>query len=153
MSDIGAKPANRAMLGHDRQACGQLLAPSRFKQRCSPERATVAEVFEVLDGDLELIVPAGKIADRAASGTKEIALLIAGARQAAGVEDWTSLDVIREVCSDFKRLDSGNFAKTIKQMEDVFNVRRESERKMLVRMSRPGWEAFGTLVKRLGGES
>lgn len=121
--------------------------------KAAVDREIVGEVYEMLEGNLELIIPAGKLADRTASGTKEIALLIAGGRQAAGLEDWTSLDVIRAVCADFKRLDSGNFAKTIKQMEDVFNVRKESERKTLVRMSRPGWEAFGRLVNRLGGGS
>jgi len=117
------------------------------------DRDTVAEVFEVVDGAPALIVPPGKIATRPASGAKEIALLIAGGRQAAGVEEWTTLDVVREVCADFKRLDAGNFAKTIKQMQNEFAVRKESERKTLVRLSRPGWEAFGALVRRLAGGS
>jgi hypothetical protein len=121
--------------------------------KAGTDREVVGEVYEIVDGNLELIIPAGKLSDRVASGAKEIALLIAGGRQAAEIEDWTSLDVVRAVCTDFKRLDSANFAKTIKQMEDVFNVRKESERKTQVRMSRPGWEAFGVLVKRLGGGS
>lgn len=121
--------------------------------KASASRETVAEVYEVRDDGLDLIIPQGKLPAPTASATKEIALLLAGGRQAAGIDEWTSLDVVRDTCSDFKRMDSGNFAKTIRQMEDVFNVRKESDRKTVVRMSRPGWDAFGVLVRRLGGEA
>lgn len=121
--------------------------------RIAAGRDVVAEVFDVRDGHPELIIAPGKLAAGVAAGAKEIALLVAGGRQAAGTEEWTSLDRIRDVCSDFKRLDSGNFAKTMKSMEDVFNFRKESERKTSVKLARPGWESFAALVKRLGGEA
>jgi hypothetical protein len=38
-------------------------------------------------------------------------------------------------------------------MEDVFNFRKDSERKTSVKLSRPGWEEFGGLVRRFGGEA
>lgn len=116
-------------------------------------RETVAEVFDLRDGNIELIIGAGKLPSQVARGTKEIALLVAGGRQAAGLEEWTSWDVIRDWCSEFKRLDSGNFAKTVRSMEEAFNFRKESDRKTLVKLSRPGWETFAATVKRLGGEA
>jgi hypothetical protein len=117
------------------------------------DRETVAEVFDERNGELELIIGPGKLPTSVSAGTKDIALLVSGSRQAAGIEEWTSLDVVREVCAEFKKLDSGNFAKTIKAMTHEFNVRKESERKTVIRVSRPGWDAFSSLVKRLAGAS
>lgn len=130
---------------------GDLLAA--IAARVGTDRETVAEVFDQRNDDLELIIGAGKLPAQVAAGTKEIALLVAGGRQAAGVEEWTALDVVRDVCADFKKLDSGNFSKTIRSMTDEFNVRKESERKTVVRVSRPGWDAFASLIKRLAGAS
>ena len=87
-----------------------------------------------------------------ATATKEIALLVAGGRQAAGLEAWTSWDEIRRWCGEFKKLDSGNFAKTMREMDDVFNTRKESERKLQVRLAKHGWERVADEIRRLGGE-
>jgi hypothetical protein len=125
---------------------------AQIAQRLGVQADTVSEVFDFQDGEVELIIPAGKLSNRSATATKQIALLVAGGRQAAGSEDWTSIDVIREVCSYFRRLDSPNFAKTIKEMDDVFNFRNPSPRKIQVRLARPGWEQFADDVRRLGGE-
>ena len=120
--------------------------------RLGLDRATVEEVFTVQGADLELIVPVGKLPSKVAAATKEIALLIAGGRQAAGVEEWTSWDIIRVVCIDYKRIDSTNFAKTVREMDDVFNFRKDSERKLSVRLARPGWDRLAEAIRRLGGE-
>ncbi len=120
--------------------------------RLGLDRATVGEVFTVQGGEPELIVPVGKLPSKVAAATKEIALLIAGGRQAAGVEEWTSWDIVRAVCTDYKRIDSTNFAKTIREMDDVFNFRRDSERKVSVKLARPGWDRLAEAIRRLGGE-
>jgi hypothetical protein len=125
---------------------------ARIAQRLGLGAETVGEVFDVHEGEVELIIPAGKLPNRPATGTKQIALLVAGGRQAAGTEDWTSIDVIRQACSYFRRLDSPNFAKTIKEMDDVLNFRNPSPRKIQVRLARPGWEQLADDVRRLGGE-
>ena len=118
--------------------------------RANLDRDVVAEVFDERGGELELIIGAGKLSSSVSSGAKEIALLVAGSRQAAAIEEWTALDSIRDVCQEFKKLDS-NFARTIQSMTSSFNVRKESERKLMFRVSRPGWEEFGKLVARLAG--
>lgn len=122
-------------------------------ERIGATRDLVAEVFDVRDGQVELIFAAGKLPAGVAAATKEIALLLAGGRQAAHIDEWTSTDLIRAMCGEFKRLDAGNFAKTIKTMEDVFNFRRESERKTSVKLARPGWESFAASVRRIGGQA
>ena len=52
---------------------------AKIAHRYSIDTATVAEVYAIEDGKLELIVPLSKLAKATATGTKEIALLIAGA--------------------------------------------------------------------------
>jgi hypothetical protein len=116
------------------------------------DATTVAEVYAIENGKLELIVPLSKLPKASATGTKEIALLIAGGRQAGGIEEWTSWEEIRDACVEFKKYDAGNFAKTMHEMDDVFNQRRHSERKYLVKLARPGWDRLGEAIRRLGGE-
>lgn len=130
-------------------AAGDVLAS--IAERLKIDRDTVAEVFTSEDGEPELIISPTKLPEKAATGTKEIALLIAGARQAAGIEDWTSTDEIRKACVDYKRYDQANFASTIHEMGDVFNSRKESPRKTQVRLARPGWERLAAAIRRLGG--
>jgi hypothetical protein len=125
---------------------------AKIASRFDVDAATVSEVYAVEDGQLELIVPLSKLPKAAATGTKEIALLIAGGRQAGGLEDWTSWEEIRSVCVEFKKYDSANFAKTMREMDDVFNQRRQSERKYLVKLARPGWDRLSEAIRRLGGE-
>ena len=141
-----AVPVTRGQL----DAGGDPLA--RIAQRLEIDVETVGEVFDVHEGQVELIIPAGKLPSRVATATKQIALLVAGARQAAGIEDWTSLDKVRDVCAYFRKLDSGNFAKTVREMDDVFNFRNPTPRKIQVRLARPGWELVADEVRRLGGD-
>lgn len=114
----------------------------------------VAQVFSIDDGELQLVIGPGKLNPRKSGATKEIALLVAAGRQAAGIDDeWTSLGVIRKVCEDYRRLDSPNFAAAIKEMEDWFSFRGNGTNRE-VRMSRPAWEQARELIIRLigGGE-
>ena len=125
---------------------------SAIAARIEVARETVAEVYDVRDGEASLIIPPGKLPSQVAAATKELALLVAGAHQAT-VGEWTALDPIREVCIDFRKYDQGNFAKTIKSMDSAFNFRKESERKQLVKLARPGWDQYASLVRRMGGEA
>ena len=125
---------------------------SKISAKLGIARETVSEVFSVQDGTLELVIGAGKLPGPSKPATKELALAVAAGRQAAELEEWTSLDPVRAVCADFKKLDSPNFARTIREMEDVFNFRRASERKWEVRLARPGWDRASALIRRLGGE-
>jgi hypothetical protein len=146
----GSAPHLAAAMPDAEATPGDVLAS--IGQRLGLDRATVEEVFTVQGGEPELIVPVGKLPAKVAAATKEIAVLMAGGRQAAGVEEWTSWDIIRAVCVDYKRIDSPNFAKTIREMGDVFNFRKDSQRKLSVKLSRPGWDRLTEAVRRLGGE-
>jgi hypothetical protein len=122
----------------------------RLASKLGLELETVRSVFDIDDGEFNVVVSPNKLDKRASSGTKQIALLVAAGRQGAGLDsDWTSVDEIRKFAEDFKRLDSPNFASSIREMEEEFNV-KGSPRKKEVRLSRVGWEKATEFIGRLG---
>lgn len=111
----------------------------------------IMEVFNFSDNGPELVVGSGKLPPATAAATKQIAILVAAARQGIGLEEWTSFSAIREACRLYNRLDTNNFAGTMKEVEGYFSVRNPSPRKREVKLNRPGWEHASELVARLVG--
>lgn len=144
-----AGPASR-LASPTRSADSTGDALDRIAGRLGLERGAAEDIFHERDGAIELVVGAGKLPTNAATATKEIALLLAAGRQAAGLEEWTPLGAVREMCDQYRRLDGPNFASTIKAMEDVFTFRGTSRRRE-VRVARPGWEQAAALAQRLAG--
>jgi hypothetical protein len=115
------------------------------------ELPLVADVY-FEDGDrLGIGVAASKLERGKSAGARQLALLVAAGRQAGGYEEWTPSSEIRHVCDDFGRFDSSNFASTLADMGDVFQI-RGSRQQREVRLKRPGLEAAGQLIRKLGGE-
>lgn len=127
-------------------------APSASLLRIA-ERAGVGEeaakaVFRVEGDGLALVVGDKKIDANKATGSRQITLLVAGGRQAAGLEEWTNLMHAREVCSLYNRLDSKNYAATIKSMANAFNFHGQGVHRE-VRLTMPGWDEWAALVRQL----
>jgi hypothetical protein len=110
----------------------------------------VREVFHEEDGTIDIVVSPTRFHVQKSKATKELALLVAAGRQAAALEEFTSVAAIRPVVENFKRYDPPNFSTTISEMTTEFN-HRGTGRKKEVRVSKPGWEAATALVTRLGG--
>jgi hypothetical protein len=128
---------------------GDLL--QRIATKLNLDRDIVSHVYYANpDGRLEIVVSPSKLPPGYGPATRDLALLIAAGRQAAGIDaEWTPADDIRQVAEHFKRLDGPNFATHIKQMEEVFLVRGTSHKRE-VKMTAPAWVAATDLVKRLG---
>jgi hypothetical protein len=109
----------------------------------------VSEVFSFSEKGPELIVGSSKIPAQAAAAAKELAILIAAARQGTALEEWTAFSDIRDALAQYGRLDSNNFATTMKELDAVFSFRSPSPRKREVKLNRPGWERATALVTRL----
>lgn len=124
----------------------------RIAARLRLERDAVAEVFDATDGKIDIIVPPRKLAPGKAPATKQLATLVAAARQGAEIEDWTDVDEIRRFVEDFKRYDSANFAATLKEMDDIFRI-KQTGRRIVVKLGRPGWDRATELVTTLAGEA
>ncbi len=141
----GVKPG--AVVGQSGVSDGPL---AQIAQRLGVDATLVGEVFTVRDGEVRLAIGSRSLSQGKRPATREIALLVAGARQAAGVEDWTSVGTIREWCEEYGRYDSPNFAKTIADMDDLFQFSGKGQKRE-VRLRQPAWEEAGDLVGRLVG--
>lgn len=133
------------------EATGEGAIP-QIASRFGVDAARVGEVFTERDGEVLLAIGTKALSSGKRPATKEIALLVAGARQATGVEDWTSVDKIRGWCEEYGKYDGPNFAKTIADMDDLFQFTGKGQKRE-VRLRQPAWEAAGELTGRIrGGE-
>jgi hypothetical protein len=127
---------------------GTLLA--KVAVRLKIDLDTVKEVYHEADGKFDIIVSPTMLEKAKSTGMKQLALLVAAARQGAELEEFTDADHVRHFADAFNKYDGGNFATDLKSMEDEFRVRRDG-RKILIKLSRPGWDRAAELVRRLGG--
>jgi hypothetical protein len=155
------------LLSSDLVPSGQPRSPSAPPKRTEPDsdgrhdhlaalanglglsHDVVSEVYHFDAGDLKLIVAPSKLEADKAGATKQIALLISAGRQGSGIDStWTPSKVIRDVCEEFGKFDSANFAAVLGSMGDVFGFDGRG-RGRKVKVNRPGFEQAGTLIKRL----
>lgn len=121
---------------------------SKISARLKLDRAIVDEVYGVKDGELVLHMSPSKLDDTRSGGTKEIALVLAAGRQAAGIEEWTSYAEIRQWCDHMNRLDASNFAGTMAEMDSLLRT-TGSPRKREVQLRATGWEEASKTVRKL----
>jgi hypothetical protein len=122
----------------------------RVSDKFKVSLAHVEHAFVFEGEEVELIVPSSRLDPAKSRASEQIALLIAGARQASGLDSdgWTSVEHIRRCCEHFRRHDANNFAATLRDMDDVFQI-RGTGRDRKVRMSAPGWQRAGDLLSEL----
>ena len=146
---MGGEESNGEPRRERSRADGDAL--DKIAGRLNVSRDAVEDVFDEQDGEPDLIIGVRKLPASAQAGAQSIALLVASARQAAEIEEWTSADTIRKVCEDFKKYDSANFAKSLAKMDHVFRMRGQGQKREF-KLARPGWDAAGDLVRQLTGE-
>jgi hypothetical protein len=124
----------------------------RIATKLNLDRELVDETFEVEDGQIRLTVARTKLNAAKTRGTKQIAVLLAAARQAAGLEEKTKFDIIREVADDYGKYDSPNFAATLNELGDYFSISGpRGDRELKVR--RAGYDEAAATIRRLQGRS
>jgi hypothetical protein len=114
-------------------------------------RETLGEVLDERDGKFDVIVPPGMLATGKAPGMKQLALIVAAARQGAELDDFTDVDHIRHFATEFNKYDSANFATDLRDLQDELRFRKDG-RKLSVKLTRVGWERATALIRQLGGE-
>lgn len=132
--------------GDDSDVLGKIAAAMKLK------REVLELVYDIQDGQPALVISAKKLSERKAEATKVIAQLVAGARQAAGLEEWTGVGTIRGVVNDFGRLDGNNFAVTIQGLDKVCLFRGKSTSREL-KVTRAGMEEIAALIVGLVGDA
>lgn len=136
--------------GQTAAAAGGGSVLDRIADKLGVGREAVEEVFAESDGSIEIVVPHSKFAKAKMPAAQELAILLAAGRQAGGIDERTSLDDIRTVCEDFKKLDTNNFSKAMNGMKDEFTFQGSGKGRG-VKVTRPGWTKATELVKRLTG--
>lgn len=108
-------------------ASAGLLA--QITSRLGLDADQVGRVYEEGDGQVRLNIKRSMLpeADRKAAAMRNVALLVAAGRQAAALEEYTPLAVLREECRDLRVLDPPNFAAEISKLE--FRTRGGRNRK------------------------
>jgi len=131
----------------------QLDSIGRIAAKLGVDRESAERVYDLEGDELKLVLPSSKLAGPKKTATEEIALLVVAGRQASGLDqEATNAEKVREAAEHYRKYDSPNFSRTIKDMHDVFIV-RENGRKKMLKMTQPGWEAAQRLILRIvGGE-
>lgn len=125
----------------------------RIAERLKVSTDRVKEVYDYDEiNGLNPVVPVGKLDTTKASATREIALLVAGGRQVAGIEEWTGVRSIREVCEHYGKYDSANFAASVRKMEEVFSFKGAGQKRQ-VRINKIGEEELREFFEQVTGDA
>lgn len=114
------------------------------------EPEEVGHIFATSGEEPILQVHSGSLASSKSEATREIALLIGGARTALGQE--TSTSHIRSSADEYGRLDPSNFMKILGAMSEMSVLGRHGSQNRVVRMKVHGAEKARTLAQRLIGD-
>ena len=110
----------------------------------------VEHIFDISSEEPVLNVYTSRLNNSRAVATREIALLVSGARTALGQETTTShVRVAADACN---KLDSGNFMKTLGDIQEISVLGKHGSPNRVVRMRVSGVEKAQTLVQKLVGE-
>lgn len=124
--------------------------PTRAAQRLRIDPELLAGVFDADDAEPRIILPRSKLPSRKAPAMRLLALLLAGVRQAGGIDEgWTPTAVLREASRDFGVLDQANFASEVAAMDGIA-LRGTGARREL-KITAGGFEALTRTLEELGG--
>lgn len=124
----------------------EATALRRIAERLKVDEGTAAEVYDCTDETLSLVIPASRLDGTKSKATQQLAIVLAGGRQAAGFEDWTPHEAIREVATYFGKFDSANFSSHLKALDDVLQTRGAGAKRE-VKLRAPAWEKATELVR------
>ncbi len=124
----------------------------KIATRFETDLELIDESFEVEDDEPKLTMSRSKLASSKKGATKQIALLVAAARQAAAIEQWTESKVIRDVVEGYGRLNSPNFAVAISELDDDFSFSGTGQNRK-VKVRRDGFKRAGGLIQSLQGNT
>lgn len=115
--------------------------------RITPEE--VLDIFDPTADEPALNLPTAYLSDTKTAATREISLLIAGARTALGQE--TSTSHIRSEADNYGKLDSKHFMGVLRDMPEIHLLGKRGSRNRVIRMKVPGAEKAQELAQRLVG--
>jgi hypothetical protein len=114
------------------------------------DREVAEMVYDVKDGELGYVISARRLASDKAGATRQLATIVAAGRQCAGLEEWTSVGVVREAVNDYGKLDSANFASYVGKLDkdNAFLLRGKGANRE-IKITRSGLEPIAELLTSL----
>jgi hypothetical protein len=112
----------------------------------------VRKVYTTRDHVPELNVKSSKVPQAKSIGTQHIALLVMLARQTVEIEEYTDGETIRAVAKRYGKLDSGNFGKTMRGLDNQVQIRGKGATASR-RLTHPGIEAATELLRKYAAEA
>lgn len=113
--------------------------------KISPE--DVQHIFDASEEEPQLALSIRHLADAKSHATREIALLVAGALTALGLQ--TTTTHIRTVTDDYGKLDGPNFMTTLTSLEELSVLGKPRSTNRVIRMKVAGVEAAQTIAQRI----
>ena len=107
----------------------------------------VRDLFDLSDAEPVLQVSRKQLNERKSAATREIVLLVCGARTALGLD--TGTDHVREAAEQHGQLDPPNFMRTLDAMEQIALRGSPGSSNRLVRLKGIGVEAARELASKL----
>jgi hypothetical protein len=98
----------------------------RIAKRLGVAIDQIRQVYFLADDELGLSISSATLSGTTKEAARQIALLIAVGRQAGKLDSdgWTHASEIRRVCDHYGKFDVGNFGRTLREMDDVFQDRK-----------------------------
>lgn len=108
----------------------------------------VRDIYEQEGSEVKLVVSRSSLTepDSKAASMRDIALLVVAGRQAAGLEDYTTFEMIRDECRELNVYDQPNFASEVAKLE--FRTRGNGKNKE-ARANRHHFERVAELISRI----
>jgi len=123
-------------------------------QKLQIDSSVVHEIFSFeKDTGLQLIVGASKLGSERRAAMRLLAILVAGGRQVAGLEEWTKLSTVREASEQYGKLDATNFSTVVNGMDNFFGYRGKGGAHREMRLNRSGWQELKAVIVRLSSNA
>lgn len=127
---------------------------SQLSAKMAVDPPIVERAYDFDSEGLHLTVSGRTLGSEGAMKAMEwVARLVIAGRQAAGLEEWTDANTVREVCHERGAWSEGNFGKIWREIDgDGFRL-RGSMRSREAKANARGFEETGALVRRLVAET
>lgn len=121
----------------------------RLAKRFGIDPSALETVFDFDDDGAHLVISRSALHDTKATAMREVAILTVAARQGAQLEEWTSINEVRQQCDERGVLDRSNFANEVGRLDGEGVRFRGSGVKRELKMNQAGFESAASLVRRI----
>lgn len=150
-SASGASPPASAGGGGD-QAVDRGDVFARIADKLAVTKEQAAHVFDIDEDGVHLTVPHAAFESKKRTAMQQVMRVVAAARQAIDLEEFTATKVLRAACEDRGVLDSGNFASALAAIDgDGVRVKGTGPSRA-IKLNAKGYAVAGEIVKQLAGE-